>query len=225
MSEPIPEELSTIYRQRFTGQETYRGKIWDILTAWFARHCLNGAQTVLDLGCGYGEFINKVPASTRYAMDLNPDSATRLQAGVQFLEQDCSAPWQVAPQSLDAVFTSNFFEHLPNKDCLRKTLAEALRALRPGGRLIAMGPNIALLPGIYWDFYDHHVALTEKALGEALQTSGFRVIRENKAFLPYTMSEGFQPPPILMQWYLQLPFAWRFMGKQFLVVAEKPAAP
>ena len=87
-----------------------------------------------------------------------------------------------------------------------------------------MGPNIGLLNGVYWDFYDHHVALTEKALGEALQTCGFRVIRENKAFLPYTMSEGFQPPPILMQWYLAMPFAWRFIGKQFLVVAEKPAA-
>jgi SAM-dependent methyltransferase len=222
MSDPIPQELSTIYRQRFSGQEKYRQAVWNVLTAWFEKNCLNGAQTVLDLGCGYGEFINTVKASTRYAMDLNPDAAARLDPAITFLQQDCSAEWQVPENSLDAVFTSNFFEHLPNKECLRKTLGEAWRCLRPGGRLIAMGPNINLLHGVYWDFYDHHVALTEKSLAEAMQTIGFGVLREDRAFLPYTMSEGFQPPVVFMQWYLSLPFAWRFFGKQFLVVGQKP---
>ncbi len=222
MSDPIPQELSTIYRQRFSGQEKYRQAVWHVLTAWFEKNCLNGAQTVLDLGCGYGEFINTVKASTRYAMDLNPDTAARLDPAITFLQQDCSAEWQVPENSLDAVFTSNFFEHLPNKECLRKTLGEAWRCLRPGGRLVAMGPNINLLHGVYWDFYDHHVALTEKSLAEAMQTIGFDVLREDRAFLPYTMSEGFQPPVVLMQWYLALPFAWRFLGKQFLVVGQKP---
>ncbi len=221
MPNAIPEELSALYRQRFTGQDAYRHKVWVILTAWFTQNCLNGAQRLLDLGCGYGEFINQVQADKRFAMDLNPDTAALLDPNVQFFGQDCSSPWPVAPGTLDAVFTSNFLEHLPNKDCLRKTLAEALRALRPGGRFVAMGPNIALVPGSYWDFYDHHLPLTEKSLAEALTANGFRVLQKTKAFLPYTMSGGFAPPTVLMKLYLRMPMVWRLLGKQFLVVAEK----
>src|SRR6267154_1295534 len=45
-------------------------------------------------------------------------------------------------EALDVVFTSNFFEHLPNKDAIRRTPLEVYRCLRPGGRFIAMGPNM-----------------------------------------------------------------------------------
>jgi SAM-dependent methyltransferase len=69
---------------------------------------------VLDLGCGYGEFINNVPAQRKFAMDLNPESRKHLGRDIEFFEQDCSAPWPLADDSLETVFTSNFFEHLPS---------------------------------------------------------------------------------------------------------------
>ncbi len=59
-----------------------------------------------------------------------------------------------ADDSLNVVFTSNFFEHLHTKRELRETLMQARRCLRPGGGIIALGPNIRYLPGKYWDFYD-----------------------------------------------------------------------
>ena len=49
--------------------------------------------TVLDLGCGYGEFINNIENSERHGMDLNPDSIDYLDKTVVFHEQDCSTPW------------------------------------------------------------------------------------------------------------------------------------
>jgi len=58
-------------------------------------------------------------------MDLNPDSRLLVDAGVMFIEQDCSEPWKVAAESLDVVFTSNFFEHLPDKQALRRTFEQA----------------------------------------------------------------------------------------------------
>jgi hypothetical protein len=70
------------------------------------------------------------------------------------------------------VFTGNLFEHLPGKTHLGHTLRAAFRCLRKGGRLIAMGPNIKFVPGAYWDFYDHHLALTKLSL----QADGTREI-------------------------------------------------
>src|SRR5690606_19974021 len=102
-------------------------------------------------------FINNIQAHRKLAMDLNPDASAHLAGNVEFLHQDSSAAWPLADNSLDVVFTSNFFEHLPDKECLSEPLRQALRCLNPGGRLIAVGPNIKYLHGEYWDFYDHHV--------------------------------------------------------------------
>ena len=70
-----------------------------------------------------------------------------LDSSVRFLEQDCSSCLQVDGPSLDVVFTSNFFEHLPDKAALGRTMDEIFRCLVPGGKLIAMGPNLKHLPG------------------------------------------------------------------------------
>ncbi|EUA94217.1 glycosyl transferase, partial [Mycobacterium ulcerans str. Harvey] len=39
---------------------------------------------MLDLGCGYGEFLNHVCAARRIGVDLNPDSADMLEPGIEF---------------------------------------------------------------------------------------------------------------------------------------------
>ena len=51
-------------------------------------------------------------------MDLNPKTKSLLDKAVIFHEQDCSDAWEIEPNSLDLVFTSNFFEHLPNKEAV-----------------------------------------------------------------------------------------------------------
>jgi hypothetical protein len=122
---------------------------------------------------------------------------------------------------LDLVFTSNFFEHLPDKAALGSTLDQARRCLKSGGKLIAMGPNIKFLPGAYWDFWDHYLPLTEASMAEGLRVHGFDVLRCLDRFLPYTMAHGPQYPLILLKMYLRMPLAWRFFGKQFLAVARK----
>lgn len=180
------------------------------------------AASVLDLGSGYGEFINNVRAGTKFAMDLNPDSPAHLAQDIRFFGQDCSQPWPLPEGSLDAVFTSNFFEHLPDKGALRATLKQALRCLRPGGLLIAMGPNVKYLPGLYWDFFDHHIALSEASLAEALEVEGFLLNRVTPRFLPFTLVNAPEYPMVLLRLYLALPWLWWVRGRQFLVVASKP---
>jgi SAM-dependent methyltransferase len=104
---------------------------------------------VLDLCAGWGEFIRHVRADRKLAMDLNPELPTRVGSGIEAIVQDCSAPWAIAPDSLDIIFTSNFFEHLPSKGALRRTMLEARRCLKPGGKIICFGPNIRFVPGTY----------------------------------------------------------------------------
>jgi len=126
-----PSDLEQIYRKRFAGQSEYRQRVWRVLVTYLARWIPTNA-TVLDLGCGYCEFINQVEAAQKYAMDLNPEVANRAAPGVRILQQDCSELWGIPADSLDTVFTSNFFEHLPTKANLERALIEAHRCLKNG---------------------------------------------------------------------------------------------
>jgi SAM-dependent methyltransferase len=155
-------------------------------------------------------------------MDLNPRTQQHLAPEVRFLQQDCSMPWPLPDGELDLVFTSNFFEHLPDKPTLGRTLEQAFRCLKPGGRLIAMGPNIRFTGGRYWDFWDHYLPLTEASLSEGLTTRGFQIEECLPRFLPYTMVGRPRHPLWMLSLYLRLPFLWRWCGGQFLVVAAKP---
>jgi SAM-dependent methyltransferase len=218
-----PEDLQRIYGARFSTNLEYRKKVWSVLVAdWFGRY-VRTTDAVLDLGCGYGEFINSIECRTKYAMDLNPDASRFLSKEITFLLQDCSARWPLPDASLDVVFTSNFLEHLPDKGAVGRTLDEIRRCLRPGGRVVAMGPNVKYLPGQYWDFWDHHVPLTEASIKEALMTRGFSVDTCLGQFLPYTMATGRQYPVAFLSTYLKLPFVWRIFGRQFLVVGTRPS--
>jgi SAM-dependent methyltransferase len=222
MSLPHNEsDLSRIYVQRFAANLDYRKRVWRVLLDSFFQKYVPRDGTILDLGCGYGEFINQVEAERKYAMDLNPDAPRYLSADVEFIQQDCSQPWAIEKESLDVIFTSNFFEHLPDKAALGRTLDQARQALRKGGQLIAMGPNAKLVPGAYWDFWDHYIPLTESSLGEALENRGFSITRKDPAFLPYTMA-GKKPAPLaFVRLYLALPVVWPLFGKQFLVIAAR----
>lgn len=215
------EDLRSLYRQRFEAQEAYRDAVWRILTTEFFQPLIAPSARVLDVGCGRGGFINNVVAAERLAIDLNPEVRDLLERGVTHLEQSCSETWPVASDHLDWVFTSNFLEHLATRADIDATLREARRCLKPGGGIICVGPNIRLVGGAYWDFYDHFIPLTERSLSERLGSLGFHVEMAHAAFLPYTMVGSRQVPLFLVRLYLRLPLAWRFAGRQFLVVARK----
>ena len=218
----MTDRLGARYRRRFGSDDASRRAVWQVLVdARFSRY-VNRADAVLDLGCGWGHFINAVDAEKRYALDLNADAAVHLDPAVELLVQPASQHWRLPDATLDVVFTSHFLEHLPDRDAIVATLGEAFRCLRPGGRLVCLGPNIRYAPGAYWDFFDHVVPLSDRSLIEAIELAGLEVEEAIARFLPFTMAGKPPPPAALIRLYLRLPIAWRVLGKQFLIVARKP---
>jgi ubiquinone/menaquinone biosynthesis C-methylase UbiE len=215
------EDLAREYDRRFKGLSAYRDQVWRILSEKFFQQYIPSDSVVLDLGSGWGEFIRNIRAGRKVAFDLNATSIDHGGEGVEHIVQSCAERWPLPSESLDVVFTSNLLEHLPGKPQIRAALGEAHRCLRREGLLICMGPNIRFVGGAYWDFWDHEVPLTDQSMQEILEILQFSVIRQESRFLPYTMSAGFRPPAFFVALYLRMPFLWRFLGKQFLLIARK----
>lgn len=223
-SGPKPHELSSLYRQRFSERELETKRVmWQILAQRVFQPYLPTEGTVVDLGAGSCELVNSLVAARRVAVDLNPDTRASAGPGVEVLLTSSEDLSSLDDGSVDAVFTSNFFEHLPSKDSLLRTLAEVRRILRPGGRIVVLMPNIRYLPGRYWDYFDHHLPLTHLSLSEGLELAGFEVGRVVPRFLPYTVKDSpIRIPPFVIRAYLALPVAWPIFGRQMLVVGSRP---
>lgn len=217
------EQLSDIYRARFSrSQEQSKDNAWralceDVFQQWVPRD-----GTVLDLGAGRCEFINTITAARRIAVDLNPDTTELAAEGVEVLLTSSTELGAVEDGTVDTVFTSNFFEHLPDKPSLLATLHESHRVLRDDGLIVVMMPNIRYLAGRYWDYLDHHLPLSHVSLVEALGLTGFEPVRVVPKFMPYTAKDArFVVPRAAVGLYLRCRPAWWVLGRQMLVVARR----
>jgi dolichol-phosphate mannosyltransferase len=223
---PSHLDVSEVYSRRFSPEDQRaKNEIWKVLVGAFFQKWVRPEDTVLDLGCGYGEFLNHIHCKRKIGIDLNPDSPKHLEKGVEFHSASvCELPF-IPESSVDFVFTSNLMEHLPSKMHVEQMIAEARRVLRPGGQFVMMGPNIRFLHGQYWDFWDHLVAITDRSLVEVLENSRFQIGEAHAKFLPYTTRSKIPQSPALVKLYLKVPLVWGLMGGQFLIRAVKPAAP
>lgn len=199
-----------------------RQEIWNVLCASFFDAYLEDVDTLLEIGAGYGEFINQAAplAKEKIVIDINPDTKKYVAENVRVLiENACDVP-SLSSASVDAIFMSNFLEHLPTKDDILALFRECHRLLKANGKILILNPNIRLVGGAYWDFFDHMLPLTEKSIQEALEISGFNITTCIPAFLPYTTKSALPTHPLLIKMYLALPFFWKFLGKQCFLVAE-----
>lgn len=80
----LAKELQQEYQRRFVNIAKYRRRVWRVLVKSYFQGKVGQNQDILDLGCGWGEFINEVQAKSKYAMDLNPDAAEYLNPEITF---------------------------------------------------------------------------------------------------------------------------------------------
>lgn len=220
----INTNLDSLYRHRFSDAEVASKKrIWQVLCEQYFSRFVPANARVVDIGAGYCEFINHIPAADKIAIDLNPDTVRFAAPGVKVIHESCTNAPSIATSSVDVVFMSNFLEHLPSKEVVLDTLRECARMLRPGGRAIILQPNIRFLYDEYWDYFDHHTALSDRSLVEGVSLAGLDAEVVVPKFLPYTTKSRLPQAPWLVSLYLRFPLAWSVLGKQALVVARKPA--
>ncbi len=219
----LERSLDRLYERRFDPAErAAKAALWGAILDGFLHRYVPAGGTVLDVGAGSCELINRVHAARRIAVDLNPDVARHAAPGVEThllpIERLADA---VAAASVDTVFASNVFEHLPDPDALLRALAAVHAALKVGGRLVVIQPNVARVGGRFWDFFDHTLPLTDKGMAEALEVAGFAVEERRARFLPYTTKSRWPTAPWLVRLYLALPPAQWLFGEQMLVVARR----
>ena len=209
-----------IYRRRFDEQDRrLRMELWAVICSYLQRY-VPPSSALLEIGCGDGEFIRNMPARERWAADLReiPDD---LPEAIRYVQADGLKLREYVPEGhYDRIFMSNYLEHLLSPDDVIEQLRVAHDLLAPGGQVIILQPDIALIGGAYWDFIDHRVPITRQSLTEALELAGMRPVEVIPRFLPYTTKGRLPTSARLAGLYLRLRPAWWLLGKQMLVVAE-----
>jgi len=211
-----------LYKLRFDDNEKNRkNNLWKVLCKDFLQDFIDPESTVLDLGAGFCEFINNIQAKIKYAVDINPQLKDYAAKVVRVINAHCADLREISAESVDVVFSSEFFEHLKNKEELFATLKEVYRILRPGGKLIVICPNIRYVGHKYWDFIDHGLPLTHLGMREALLMHHYALVKLVPKFLPYTTKSCLPKSSFLLKVYLKIPVLWKIFGNQMFIIAEK----
>lgn len=210
--------VDQIYRRRFSKVEE-RKVLWEVLVEKFFQRYIQKSDVVLDVPCGYGEFINTISCKTKYALDINPDSKKYLKKGVTFLKAK-STKIPLKDGSVDKIFVSNFFEHI-TRDDIQKTVVEFRRVLKKNGMVMVLQPNIRFAYKDYWMFFDHITAVDDRALEEVFNIEGFELIRRVLKFVPFTSQSRLPMSKGVVKLYLSFPFLWKIFGKQTFMAFKK----
>ena len=219
----LESNVDQLYRHRFPPEILERRReVWKVICSeWFSRY-IPADSRVLEVASGYCEFINNIKASSKFAIDLNPETKEHAGEDVEFhLIGAERLDEAIGAGSVDRVFMSNFLEHCRDRDQVLAVLKACYRVLAPGGKVLILGPNFRYIYEAYFDFFDHHVALTELSVGEGLLIAGFELELSLDRTLPYNFRSRLPSWPWLVRLYLHMPFAWRFFGKQFFVIGRK----
>ncbi len=204
------------HNSRFT-PDPRRDVLWQALWYHYFRTRIASDFTVLDLGCGYGSFINSVLARRRIALDVWPGFAAYLAPGVEAVQSTVTDLVGIEDGSIDFVLASNLFEHITQAD-LALVLAQLRRKLSARGTLTIIQPNFRYASAEYFDDYTHLTIWSHVSLADFLGANGFVVDTIEPRFLPLTIKSRIPVSSALIGMYLRSPF--RPLGRQMLLTAH-----
>jgi SAM-dependent methyltransferase len=209
-----------LYSYRFRNiDQRARSSVWGAL-APFIYERMQSPAAVLDPAAGRGEFINAIPATTRWAVDQVAYEEGTYDGSVNVVVSDILKA-ELPEAHFGGIFVSNFLEHLPTQEATAEFLGRMYETSAPGGRIVVMGPNFRYCPREYFDMADHTLIYTHRSIAEHLYAAGYEVDEIIPRFLPYSFTGRLPPSRVLTEWYLRTPLAWRLLGKQFLVIGRR----
>ena len=209
-----------LYEYRFRGiDQRRRDDVW-VALAPMLYELLGAPERMLDPAAGRCEFINAVPSTERWAVDAVAYEEGVAREGTHLIVSEIMQA-ELPEEYFGGVWVSNFLEHLLSQEDVAAFLEKMRDCIAPGGRIAIMGPNFRYCAREYFDFADHSVILTERGVEEHLYAAGFEIVQVHPQFLPYTFTGRLPSHPALVRAYLRMPLAWRILGKQFLVIAER----
>jgi len=136
------------------------------------RYGLAPGQRLLDVGCGRGEMLAAFAAHGLdcSGLDLAPSAGSLApQAPVSLCNVTCE-PFPLPDAGFDAVFLKSVIEHMVDPAHL---LAEIMRVLKPGGRLILLTPDWGSVLHVFFEDATHVHPYMPKGIREALVMHGF----------------------------------------------------
>jgi SAM-dependent methyltransferase len=209
--------LNDRYFQTRFSEDPRREVLWRTLVTHFFQPQIAADSCVLELGAGYGNFINNVRAARRIAQDQWPEFAKHLAPGVASHAGPVTDLSFLEDESVDFAFASNLFEHVSQHD-FAAVLAQLRRKLKPRGSLTLLQPNYRYAFREYFDDYTHVTPYSHLSICDFLQANSYNVIRCVPRFLPLTLKSRLKVSPLLIRLYLASPI--KPLGKQMLVQAR-----
>jgi SAM-dependent methyltransferase len=194
--------------------DTRRELLWATLCESYFQNLVSPEHCVLEIGAGYGHFINNIQCKRRIALDSWPGMLEYLAPGVEGIVSSATDLTSVESRSVDFAFASNLFEHLTQAE-LAVTLKQLREKLKPGGTLNILQPNFRFAYKEYFDDYTHVTIYSDRSLADFLAANGFRVLECHPRFLPLTIKSRFPVFPFLIRTYLRMPV--KPLGKQMLL--------
>ena len=196
--------------------DSRRDLLWKTLCDAYFQRLIPPGSCVLELGAGYGNFINHIRCARRIAVDRWEGADRFLSPDVETHIGDVTDLGFLTDHSIDFVFASNLFEHLTQNEFAM--VLEQLRAkLKPGGTMNILQPNYRFAHREYFDDYSHISIYSDRSLKDFLSSHGFQVIECKPRFLPLTIKSRLPVLPSLVRLYLALPLKpW---GKQMFLRA------
>lgn len=192
-----------------------RAKVWRAISE-FLQKWIKEDVSILEIGCGYCDFINQIKSVRKSAIDYDEKSIEYKNSDVDF-KQISILDYEFETK-FDVIFASNFLEHFSTEE-ISEILKKCYGGLKKNGLFILIQPNYYYSYRSYWDDYTHKTALTHNSIQDILKIHGFDVVDIKKRFLPFSFKSKLPASYWLTKLYLLSPI--KPFAKQMLIIAIK----
>ena len=193
------------------------------------RFNLNSNSSILELGCGRGEFLNEFTnlGMKGFGVDLS-NFAVTFCTNAEIKVVDITKESLPYPDNFfDIVYSKSFIEHFYYPEELFK---EAYRVLKPSGIFINLTPEWKYIYTSFYEDFTHRTPFTKKSLQDIYLVSGFKDVKVvSFKQLPILWSNNFfiknlfkflsEMTRIFIPDYFRLKFKWIRFSKEIMLLS------